>query len=252
MNNNQTKLYWIVGVGALLAVVALVVSMLNARQSCVSNAGGLAGITVTGHGERSTVPDVAHVSFATVSRRKGPREAVEKNALLCRAVTAAIRKAGVEKKDIQTRNYSVGPWVKYDKDYNTHQLGYEVTNSIRVTVRDITKVGAIADAGAKAGATSVEGVSFEVSNTKRLGNMALADAVKDACGKAEVAAKALGVGVGEPRSIVEAGAEQIIPQTVLARSSARHAKIALSRTSTPISPGRQRVEQDVMVTFAIR
>jgi uncharacterized protein YggE len=155
-----SKLYSI-AVFAIIAV-AMIGSAANAQANTVQ------GITVTGHGEVMGAPDIAYVSLGIVTRDASARQAANENARIAQAIANAVKGLGVADKDIQTQNYSVQPWYEYPQNAQPRLMGYEVRNSIRVTVRDIKKVGDVIDAGIKAGANDVQGVAFDIANDQNL------------------------------------------------------------------------------------
>ncbi|MEI6915507.1 MAG: SIMPL domain-containing protein, partial [Armatimonadota bacterium] len=130
----------------LILVVVLVGGLVLGRPAAAPPAAQKTGITVTGYSETKAVPDTAYVNFSVVTRHARSREAVTQNAAIVNRVVAAIEKAGITKKDINTRNYSLQPWTEWVKNTEKYR-GYVVTNSIVVTVRDLAKVSDVADAG---------------------------------------------------------------------------------------------------------
>jgi len=114
----------------------------------------------------------------------------------------------------------------------------------------MAKISDVIDAGTAAGAKSVQGVTFEVGDEQALRRDAIAEAVKNARGKADAVARQLGVRVGAPLSIREIGPEA--PRRAYDYEWSGYPTPGLLKdTRTPISPGEKQTSQDVQVTFAI-
>ena len=250
MNTDHARSGWLCGVAIVLAIVAIVLAAVAMRGKAPSM--GPVGINVSGHSDRMADPDTAYVSLAVVTREKSPNQAAEMNARAAQAVTNAVTAIGIAKKDIQTRGYSLQPWIKYTKRGGEKQLGYVARNTVRVTVRDIKKVGDVMDAGTRAGANSIQGLSFGIDDDAKVRREVLAAAVDNAREKAQAVAKTLGVRLGAPVSIGEssayAGGDNLV-MSMPCPSAAPLPREALPET--PISPGQLKVTCNVETTFAI-
>lgn len=254
MSDETARPKWQFSNTAFLVVGAIAVLAIVARPQSpnvvTAKDGEPVGIKVSGHSELMAAPDTAYVSLGVISREKNSRQAVEKNAELAEAVTAAVKGVGIEEKDIQTRGYSLQPWMK-QIGKESKQVGYEVRNTVRVTIRDIKKVSDVVDAGTAAGANTVQGVAFEVGDNQGFERKALAFAVEDARAKAEALAKNLGVKVGSPVSVDEEagyGWDYRSRSDVVCYSMAPSASAG---SLAKISPGELKIEKNVGVTFAI-
>lgn len=225
-----------------LALLAALAFAFTAPASAQTDKGPT-GITVTGHGEVMGTPDIAYVTLGIVTRDKNASQAAAENARIAQAISSAVKRVGIADKDIKTQNYSIQPWMEYAPNVAPRQLGYEVRNSVRITVRDVSKVGDVIDAGVRSGANEVQGVTFDIANDQPIRQEALAAAVQNARSKAEVVAKNLGVKVGVPLQVTESTTRVPIP---LYRAAGAEAA-----APTPISPGQMQITSDVTVTFSI-
>ncbi len=203
------------------------------------------GITAQGHGEIKVKPDIAQVTVAVVTQSKDQAEAVSQNASKTTATLAALKGAGIAPKDIQTQSYTVEPQY----DYRTSPAvltGYQVTNSVQATVRDLTKVGLVIDKSIGAGASQISGVSFDVADRTKPQAQALAIAVVTAKLKATVMAQAAGVYLGRLMTITEGSAPVIQPVFMRAMSMAKSADV-----QTPIADQQITVTADATLTYAM-
>jgi hypothetical protein len=194
------------------------------------------GITVSGTGKVSTVPDQAGFTFGVENTGKTPGEASAANNRAMSKLVAALRDAGVPRADIQTVDLYVSPTYS-DSGAVT---GYSASSSVSVTV-SLDRAGAVVEAAENSGADNVSGPNLTKADSDKLYDNALRAAVADARSRAEVLAEAAGVDVGAVVSIQE-GSEPSGP-------------IAYDVAATPerasIEPGTQDVEATVTVTFEI-
>ena len=202
-------------------------------------------ITVNGTGEVKAKPDVAYVTLGVVTQATKAQEASVANASLTQNVTQALKSLGIADKDIQTSQYSIYP--RYDNRPGKAQsiIGYDVNNTVRACIHDLTMVGKTIDASLAAGANNVQGVSFDIENKDKYENTALADAVKNAKSKADILAATAGVRIVGVQQIQEGASYRPVPVYAM-RPMAMGAEV-----STPISPGKMTITANVTVIYLI-
>ena len=205
-------------------------------------------ITVSGEGEVHAAPDEAMLSAGVVSSARTAATALADNARAMNAVFATLRKAGVPEKSMQTSGFNVAPQYATDKNgTQTQQItGYQVSNTVSVTVDDLSKVGPTLDALVASGANAIGGVEFTIKNPKPAMAQARSLAVADAIERAETLAKAAGVALGPITSIGENGGYE--PPRPMYRMAAN----VLAAAPTPIAAGEQSVTANVSITWEIR
>ena len=162
----------------------------------------------------------------------------------------SLEDEGIDAKDIQTVEYSIWPEQNYDPEVAQQPriTGYHVNNSVHVTVRDVARVGAVLGSVTKAGANSVNGISFGIDDTAALEGRAREAAMKDAHAKAESLATLAGETLGEVLQIsLSSGGGYPIPMPMARMEMADAALKAPS-----ISTGESSVSVQVQVTYAIR
>jgi uncharacterized protein YggE len=158
-------------------------------------------VTVSGSSAIRVQPDRVVVVLGIDTFARTPGASRDENARLSRVVLVAVRGQGVKDKDIATANLSLQP--RYD-DYERNIIsGYGARNTIAVTLRDVAKLEPVLIAALEAGATSVDGVEFSVTNLRELRDRARDLAVKAALEKAEAMCASAGVGVGSVTNIDE-------------------------------------------------
>jgi uncharacterized protein len=203
------------------------------------------GISVTGQGEVTGVPDTLTMTFGVSVLRPTVAEAVNVAADRADAVIGALQAQGVAESDIQTASYSIWPEYNY-RDTGQELIGYRVENSVIAKVRDIENAGSVIDAASAAGGDEarVSGVSFAIEDDTELLQDARAAAWADATAKAEQLATLAGVTLGEPVSISETISRPPIVYPDVAFAGAEDA-------ATPIIPGEQAVTVTLSVEFGI-
>jgi uncharacterized protein YggE len=203
-------------------------------------------ITVTGTGRVTLTPNIADLRLGVNITRSSANVARDDAAAAMTKVVAAIKAAGVADKDIQTSSLSLQPVYDYSSNGQGKLTGFQVMNIVAITVRDIAKVGDLVDASVKAGATSVDGVSFRVDNETGAESQARTAAVADAKAKAQALATAAGVTIAGVSSIVENSST--VPSPIPYALGGAPAKDAMS---TPVSAGSTEVDIVVTVVFRI-
>ncbi|MEK7154734.1 MAG: SIMPL domain-containing protein [Patescibacteria group bacterium] len=165
--------------------------------------------TVTGEGKVTVVPDIGEISFGITSTGSSVKSAQTSANSVINTITASIKKLGIADKDIKTYGYSIYPQRNYSADANKI-IGYEVSVTITVIVRDLNQINSVIDAATAAGVNRVDGLNLTVDD-KRLRDLqqnARELAVKDAKTKAENLAKAAGISLGKIVNVQEGSSYQ--------------------------------------------
>ncbi|MEM3424576.1 MAG: SIMPL domain-containing protein [Thermoproteota archaeon] len=165
-------------------------------------------ISVTGTGVVKAKPDRAVLSLSVVTQAESAGEAISENADKMDRVIKAVRNVGILENQTETSAYSLNPIWEYPKEGGSPRIvGYTCSNTLRVTVKNLDKVGEVIDAAVTAGANQVSSLQFTISDEvmRQLGLDALSLAVKDAASKASIIATAAGVTLVGPVSISLSG-----------------------------------------------
>lgn len=205
-------------------------------------------ISISGHGEVRTVPDLASISLGVVSSADTAQAALAANSKTMTDLVALLKQAGIEERDIATSNFSVNPRYDYgqpEKPQPPKVVGYDVTNTVTITARKIAMLGDLLDKAVSAGSNQIYGISFSVSKPDAMLDEARKLAVADARHKAEIYAAAGGFALGDIISVAEgSGFQPPIPmqaKTMRAEASA----------DVPIAQGEQALSIDVSIVWEI-
>lgn len=169
-------------------------------------------VTVMGEGVVVGTPDKATVGVGVEVSAESVESAMTQNEATVAQIMAALQAAGIEKKDIQTSNFSVWPEQNYDEATGTSRItGYRVSNQVSVTIRDIAKISDVLAGVTNAGANSIYGISFNVDDPTALMNDAREKAMANARERAEALAALSGYSLGEVVTISEVGNSHPMP-----------------------------------------
>ena len=202
------------------------------------------GLTARGHADLKVRPDIARVTVSVTTQAAQQDAAAQDNARRTTAVLAALRAAGVAERDIQTEGYNVQPQYDY-KPSPPVLTGFQVTNTVQVTIRDLGRAGVVVDRATQSGATDVSGLSFDLADRTAAAGRALAQAVAEAKSKAQAMASAAGVGFGRLLSLSE-GSPAIVQPLFAARAVA-----AGPQPATPVEANQITITADVTAVYAI-
>ena len=166
----------------------------------------LTRVTVVGDAVVESRPDTAVLSLAVVTQNASASEAQAENASRAEAVVRAVRAAAGQGAEVETGGYSLQPQYVYKENQPPTITGYIARNSVTVTMSDLTKVGAVIDAASRAGANSVDSLSFILRRDGAARKQALGDATREAIGKAQTIAQVLGGRLVRIVAVEESGA----------------------------------------------
>jgi uncharacterized protein YggE len=258
----------IVGVaGIALAAVALWMG----AGAFARSAPAYATFAVSGQGKAVGVPDVARFSFSVTNEGGKDIAALQRdNTAKANTVIAFLKSEGVDARDIQTQDYSVQP--RY-QTYNCRPtviyqgaagaepaiaaqpcppseiVGYTVSQTVEVKVRDFEKISAIVPGVTAKGANTVSGLDFTVDNPSALQNEARSKAIQDAKMQAEAMARAGGFNLGRLVRVDEGGYMPYYAKEValdsLGVGGGAPAPVA-------IEPGSEQTTAYVTLTYEIR
>ena len=204
-------------------------------------------LSISAHAEASRVPDVATLSAGVVTQSTDANTAMRDNAAQMDKVMAAIRAAGIEARDVQTAGVNVHPQYDYRDGSTPRITGYQASNTVNVTVRDIGELGDVLDALVASGANQVHGPSFDVDDKDGAYDEARRAALQKARARADMYAQALGMRVRRIASISEGGGfGPPMPMPMMAMDAVQE-----SRASTPISPGEATLSVNLDVVFEL-
>ncbi len=234
----------------VLAIVLVAVVALSACGSLPSSINVVSQsprtVTVTGTGMVTLTPDIAYITIGVQTQNASAKDAVAENNTDAAALIAAIKSFGVETKDIQTTNFSVYPQQQYDNNGHITGIIYVVSNSVFVTVRDLTKLGDLLDKTVQSGANTISSITFDVADKAAALTQARQAAVNEANKQAQELTKATGVTLGEVQTISYSDSTPPVP-VPMAKSD-----LMLGAGSVPVQSGSMQISTTVTIVYSLK
>jgi uncharacterized protein YggE len=187
----STALAALVG-GALLLGAASPALAQTGAQTGADAAFKATTFSLSAYGETRVAPDMATITLGVQTDAPTAADALKANGARMNQVMAALKKAGIAERDIQTSNLNLNAQYAYEQNQPPKLTGYQASNQVTITVRDLAKLGATVDATVGAGANTVNGISFGLANPQAAEDAARLEAVKALQAKAALYTRATG------------------------------------------------------------
>ena len=158
---------------------------------------------VTGEGIVETPPDLAVLRFGVMTTSKSAKAATRANNGSIAKIISALKEEGISSEDLETTRFSLSPQREYRKNQPPMVIGYQVSNTLLVKVRDLDRVGEYMELIVESGGNNFESLSFTVEDTHEMEEEARVLAIENALSKAEMMTEALDSKVGLPLTIQE-------------------------------------------------
>lgn len=208
-------------------------------------------ITVSASATVAAEPDIALISTGVVTEAVTARDALDANTVAMKRLIDGLTSAGIAARDIQTTAFNIHPRYEDTSSRSSPSprqpgapsiVGYRVQNEVRITARDIGRLGEVLDKAVTLGANQIGNIEFSVSKAETLRDEARREAIANARRRAELFASAAGVGIGDVVRIEEIESEGPRPM-----GYAR----AMKAEAVPIERGTQMLEATVRVTWEL-
>lgn len=201
-------------------------------------------LDVVATGEVTRVPDMVMITSGVTTRASQAEAALRDNAARMERVRAALRRAGIADRDIQTGTISLSQ--DYDRAPEGARLaGYVASNQLNVRFRDVANAGRIIDALVAEGVNNVQGPTFGLQDRDGAVDEARTRALTVARSRADLYARSLGTRVRRIVAISESGQQGIIV------GEAASMRMQAGDAVTQVEPGEQLVGASVTVTFEL-
>lgn len=235
---------------AMLIASAAFVPAVASAQEVAAVAPSINGtrLDISATGMVTRVPDLAIISAGVVTRSPTASGAIADNATRMERVRAALRKAGIEDRDIQTSSINLSPDYRYQDGQPPVLTGYQASNNVSVKFRDIRNSGKILDALVAQGANQINGPSLTIDKPEAAYDEARGKALAVGRARAELYARSLGMRVVRLLSVSESGGYSPAPMPYQ-----RDMAMAASAVSkTEIDPGSQDLSVSLAMSFELQ
>ena len=210
-------------------------------------------LTLQGHGEVKAKPDMAMVELGTLSQATTAKAALDANTAKVTALIAMLKASGLEDKDIQTSNFSVGP--RYDNGSISGRapkiVGYDVTNSVTATIHKLDSLGGVLDKAVEAGSNQINNIAFGVNEPQALQDEARKSAVADALRRAKLLTEAAGTKLGAIASITEGATYMPVPMRERGMQMDAVASKMSAPAPVPVAQGEMSISADVNMVWEL-
>jgi len=233
-------------IAALMIGAASWTAPASAQQAAITQTIAGTRLDVSATGEVTRVPDVAIISAGVVSRATTASAAIQDSATRMSQVLAALKRAGVEERDIQTSSVSLNPEYRYPENQSPQLTGYTASNQVTIRFRDIRTSGKILDTLVSQGANQINGPTLTVDKPEAALDEARAKAIAIGRARAELYARSMGLRVARIVAISESGGYAAPPPPMpmmMARAE---------RDQTSIQPGEQKLQVNLSMTFELQ
>jgi uncharacterized protein YggE len=210
-------------------------------------------ITVSEKGEIYTQPDLATVDFSVISEAKTVSQAVSQNSDKMNKVIDFVKEQGIEDKDLKTTLFNIYPryeWQERTAIYPQGRrvlVGYEVSQTLEVKIREMTKIGSIIEGAAEAGVNQIGDLGFTVDQPDELKKQAREQAIDKAKKKAKELAEQLGVSLVRITNFNESSET---PRIYTAESAFG---LGVGGGEAPqIETGQNKIEVTIAITYEIK
>jgi uncharacterized protein len=204
-------------------------------------------VRANGEATVSAKPDRAEISIGVITQASSAQAAAIQNATQTTQVLSSLKQTLGSGGEIKTSGYSISPQYYYAEGKNK-LTGYQASNTVLVTVNDLSLVGKVIDSASSSGANNINNIAFSLRNDAAVRQRALAEATANARAAAEAIAKALDVRVvGVLRA--ETTQEPVI-RPINARMMAMAANAPAA--PTPVETGDVDVHAAVTVTVEVQ
>lgn len=199
-------------------------------------------VQATGTGTVSITPNQAMINLSVFTQAQLADTASTQNATQVSAVISALMGLLGPNANIQTISYSLSPNYSYPQGGSPVLTGYTATNTIQVTLTNLTQVGKVIDTAIQAGANQVTGLQFGLQNSDAAQQQALQAAVAAAKGYATAMAAGLGMHIGAVQVISQATSGGVTPIV---------GAVGAAATTTPVISGTLTISATVTLSVAL-
>jgi uncharacterized protein YggE len=226
-----------------VSIVSVVMALKNNNQDRFS---------VAGSGTVYAKADIANIEIGlNTDTKKTAAEATVDSTNKMNAITAALTKLGVADKDMQTSNYTLSPVYNYTNAKGQELVGYQVTQTLTLKIRDLTKIGDIITNTTAQGANQVGNISFTIDDEFALKNQARELAISKAKENATLIATQSGMKLGEVKSVIENTDQPITP--IMYTNAKLDMTAGGAQAVTPnIQTGQNEIKVDVTLVYEVK
>lgn len=209
-------------------------------------------INVSETGIVYAVPDVALVTFSSITQESTIDKALQKNSDKTNGIIDFLKRQGIQETDMKIVDFNIYPqyeWQTKGVDLTVYPMGkrvivaYQAVASVEVKMRDTDLIGRNIQGSVEAGASQVSGLKFVIDKEEDLKKVAREQAINNAKAKAQEIAGKMGVRLGAPVSFTESYYTPVYSATDKATAG--------TGSTLQIVVGENKIEVTVNVSYEI-
>jgi uncharacterized protein YggE len=220
-------------------------------------------ISVSADAETFASPDIAEVNFTIRAEDKEVSVAQKDVESKLSPIMESLSEIGIEEKDIKTTYYNANPRYEYGREaclvYRCDSgqralVGYEVSQSVNITIRELDKVGDVLASLGSGSASDIHGPNFRIENEDDIKDGVREEAIKKAREKGKNLAKSLGVRIVGIESFNEGygGGIYYARNEMMAMDGAVTASAPQANFSPTLPQGENKVTSNVTIVYRVR
>ena len=241
----ESKYFNFLALALITVLVIYVLTLINEKVETSVNT-----IYVTGTAEMYATPDVGLVNVSVLTENKDLSSASNEASEKMNAVITFLKSEGVDQKDIKTTGFNINPRYEWENKTGKRTLvGYEVSQTVNVKIRDLTKTGKIISESVSNGANDVSSLSFIVDDDEQLKEDVKNLAIEDAKKKANNLEKTLGVKLNK---IVNFSESSYAPSPSYDYGGGIMEKAMTSSVAPTIETGQNKITSTVTITYSVK
>ncbi|MGC8651225.1 MAG: SIMPL domain-containing protein [Minisyncoccia bacterium] len=215
-------------------------------------------ISFSAEGKVLAKPDVALITVSVITQDTDADKVQSDNNTKMKTVVDFLKNNGVKEEDIQTSAYSLNPQYDYNwchksvKDYTPCSpkiIGYNLTQTLSIKIRDFTKINTIVGGLTNAGANEISNITFTIDDSENYKNQARIQALNKIKERAQLLSKETGVRIGRILSVAESS---YTPRYYEADLKAAAGNAPTASVPAPIEIGTQDITVTLTVSYEIK
>ena len=213
----ESKITAILAIGLILVSLFSVYTLTKEKERNT--------ITVSGSSNLDVVPDQAELYLRIQKTSNDPKEAQAELSKVSNAVIEILKSNGLADKEIETTNYNLEKWQEWENEKMIDK-GYKASHTLKLTIKDISKVGNFLDLAVNNGVNNVDSLRFSLSKEKEkeVKSGLLGTATINAKAKADILSQSLNKKIKDVISITESS-DSYIPYYYAESASLKSAPV---------------------------
>lgn len=209
--------------------------------------------SVAGSGTVYAKADIANINVGLkTGAKKTAAEATKESTDKMNSIIAELKKLKIEEKDIKTSDYNLNPLYNWTNDKGQELIGYEVTQTLTLKIRDLSKIGDVIAKTTEQGANQIGNINFTIDDEFALKNQARELAIKKAKEKAQLIANQAGMKLGNVKSVTENSEPVVYPMYSNAKMDLAVGGGREALASPTIQTGQNEIKVDVTLVYEVK